>query len=154
MALLLESEARAKLDQVIDVDRLAWHDEQIALRRAHNVPRAEPPEPHIDDIPSPHNGVPAEVLVLNFHGAGWRLPQRDAPGIRRQFHRVAGIASCSRTAFRCRAHRDRAASWLLANRHRDWVHGGCGRAGGRHSHAGRWNFCWALEFSVGIVGGG
>ena len=65
-SLLLESGITAELDAVIGFDRLTWYDAQIALRRAHNALQPEPPEPHIDGIPSPHNGVPADMLVLNF----------------------------------------------------------------------------------------
>ena len=36
------------------------------LRRAGNAPRPSPPEPHIDGLPTPFNGVPADVLVSNF----------------------------------------------------------------------------------------
>jgi hypothetical protein len=66
MALLEQSGIAAKLDDAIGFDRLDYHHAQIALRRAHNAPTAEPPAPHIDGLPSPHNGVPADVLVLNF----------------------------------------------------------------------------------------
>jgi hypothetical protein len=66
MALLRESGITAPLDAAIGFDRLGYHHAQIALRRAHNAPTAEPPDPHIDGLYSPHNGVPADVLVLNF----------------------------------------------------------------------------------------
>jgi ectoine hydroxylase-related dioxygenase (phytanoyl-CoA dioxygenase family) len=66
MALLLESGAAAKLDEIVGWDRLGASNAQIALRRAHNARKAEPPDPHIDGLYSPHNGVPADVLVLNF----------------------------------------------------------------------------------------
>lgn len=66
MALLLQSGITVQLDAVIGFDRLGYHNAQIALRRAHNALAAEPPDPHIDGLPSPHNGVPANVLVSNF----------------------------------------------------------------------------------------
>ena len=66
MALLTESGIAAKLDQVIGFDRLGYDAAQIALRRAGNAPRPSPPEPHIDGLPTPFNGVPADVLVSNF----------------------------------------------------------------------------------------
>jgi hypothetical protein len=66
MALLLDSGIPAKLDEAIGFDRLGYDGGQIALRRAHNVERALPPEPHIDGTPKPHNGVLPDVLVSNF----------------------------------------------------------------------------------------
>jgi hypothetical protein len=66
MALLEQSGIAAKLDDVIGFNRLGYRDAQIALRRAHNAHAAEPPDPHIDGLPTPHNGVPANVLVSNF----------------------------------------------------------------------------------------
>lgn len=66
MALLEQSGIAAKLDDVIGFDRLGYHNAQIALRRAHNARTVEPPAPHIDGLPSPHNGVAANVLVSNF----------------------------------------------------------------------------------------
>ena len=68
MALLTESGIAVKLDEAIGFDRLrlAYNVAQIALRRAGNAPRPSPPEPHIDGLPTPLNGVPADVLVSNF----------------------------------------------------------------------------------------
>lgn len=66
MALLLESGITAKLDQVIGFGRLGYDGGQIALRKAGNASRREPPEPHIDGLPTPFNGVPYTVLVSNF----------------------------------------------------------------------------------------
>jgi hypothetical protein len=66
VALLLESGITAKLDEVIGFRRLGYDGGQIALRKAGNASEAEPPEPHIDGIPTPFNGVPANVLVSNF----------------------------------------------------------------------------------------
>jgi hypothetical protein len=66
LALLSDSGIAAKLDDVVASDRLRFDNAQIALRRAHNAPRPVPPEPHIDGLYSPYNGVPPDVLVLNF----------------------------------------------------------------------------------------
>jgi hypothetical protein len=68
LALLTEGGIAAKLDQAIGLDQLAlcFDVAQIALRRAGNAPRPSPPEPHIDGLPTPLNGVPADVLVRNF----------------------------------------------------------------------------------------
>jgi hypothetical protein len=66
LALLLESGIVAELDEVIGFNRLGYDLAQIALRRASNAPRPSPPEPHIDGLPTPFNGVPADVLVRNF----------------------------------------------------------------------------------------
>jgi hypothetical protein len=67
-ALLTESGITVKLDEVIGFDRLRLDFDvaQIALRRAGNASRSAPPEPHIDGLPMPFNGVPANVLVRNF----------------------------------------------------------------------------------------
>lgn len=67
MALLLKSGIREKLDEAIGFRRLAYDPRaQVALRRARNAAAPRPPEAHIDGLPTPHNGVPADVLVLNF----------------------------------------------------------------------------------------
>ena len=67
MALLLKSGIRQKLDEAIGFKRLAFDPRaQVALRRAHNAAAPRLPVPHIDGLPTPHNGVPADVLVLNF----------------------------------------------------------------------------------------
>jgi hypothetical protein len=66
MALLLESGITAKLDEVIGFGRLGHDGGQIALRKAGNASEPEPPEPHIDGLPTPFNGVPSTVLVSNF----------------------------------------------------------------------------------------
>jgi hypothetical protein len=66
MALLLDSGVRAKLDEVIGFGRLGHDGGQIALRKAGNAPEPEPPDPHIDGLPTPFNGVPSNVLFSNF----------------------------------------------------------------------------------------
>jgi phytanoyl-CoA dioxygenase PhyH len=68
LALLTESGIAAKLHQAIGLDQLTlcFNVAQIALRRAGNAPRPSPPEPHIDGLPTPLNGVPSDVLVRNF----------------------------------------------------------------------------------------
>ena len=66
MALLLDSGITAKLDEVIGFNRLGYDGGQIALRKAGNASEPNPPEPHIDGLPTPFNGVPSNVLVSNF----------------------------------------------------------------------------------------
>ena len=66
MALLLDSGITAKLDEAIGFDRLGYDRGQIALRKAGNASKPHPPEPHVDGLPTPFNGVPASVLVSNF----------------------------------------------------------------------------------------
>lgn len=66
MALLLQSGISAKLDGIIGFDRLVRDKGQIALRRAGNAPKACRPEPHIDGLPTPFNGVKQDILVANF----------------------------------------------------------------------------------------
>jgi hypothetical protein len=53
---------RDLLDAALGYDTLGRSDGQIAIRWAHNVDREYPPEPHIDGIPSPDNGVPPGPL--------------------------------------------------------------------------------------------
>jgi hypothetical protein len=66
MALLLDSGITAKLDEVIGFKKLRYDGGQIALRKAGNASEPYPPEPHIDGLPTPFNGVPATVLFSNF----------------------------------------------------------------------------------------
>jgi hypothetical protein len=66
MALLLDSGIPDRLNEAMGFDRLGYDGGQIALRQAHNGKRELPPEAHIDGLPSPHNGVPADILVSNF----------------------------------------------------------------------------------------
>jgi hypothetical protein len=66
LSLLLDSGITAKLDEVIGFHKLGYDGGQIALRRAGNAQRPSPPEPHIDGLPAPFNGVPADTLVSNF----------------------------------------------------------------------------------------
>jgi ectoine hydroxylase-related dioxygenase (phytanoyl-CoA dioxygenase family) len=66
MALLRDSGIPARLDEAVGFGRLGYDRGQIALRRAHNAQQEEPPEAHIDGLPTPYNGVPADVLVSNF----------------------------------------------------------------------------------------
>ncbi len=67
MALLLDSGISAKIDEVLGFGRLGYSHAQIALRRPGATPGAAPlGPPHIDGLPTPHNGVPADVLVSNF----------------------------------------------------------------------------------------
>ena len=66
MALLLDSGIMAKLDEVIGFDRLEYDGGQIALRKAGNASEPFPPQPHIDGLPTPFNGVSSKVLYSNF----------------------------------------------------------------------------------------
>ena len=66
MALLLDSGITAKLDEVIGFKRLGYDVGQIALRKAGNASEPNPPEPHIDGLPTPFNGVSSKVLYSNF----------------------------------------------------------------------------------------
>jgi len=61
-ALLLESGAKRLLDGMFGWRNLRHHDGQIAIRQAHNMLHPQPPEPHIDGIPSPDNGVRGRSL--------------------------------------------------------------------------------------------
>jgi hypothetical protein len=63
MDLLERAPVRDILDAALGFDALSHSDGgQIAIRWAHNVDREYPPEPHIDGIPSPDNGVPPGAL--------------------------------------------------------------------------------------------
>lgn len=65
-ALLLDSGITAKLDEVIGFRRLGYDGGQIALRKAGNASAPDTPEPHIDGLPTPFNGVSSKVLYSNF----------------------------------------------------------------------------------------
>ena len=65
--LLTDAPVRAVLDDLLGWERLAFNNGQIAIRRAHNTDRARRPEPHIDGIPTPHNGLSMDDPTLaNF----------------------------------------------------------------------------------------
>jgi hypothetical protein len=66
MALLLRSGIAAKIDEALGFGRLIHDWGQIAIRWARNSPQARPPEPHIDGLPTPFNGLPPDILVDNF----------------------------------------------------------------------------------------
>jgi len=66
MALLQDSGINVRLDEVIGFNRLDYGNGQVALRRAGNAEKPCAPPPHIDGLPTPFNGVPADVLVRNF----------------------------------------------------------------------------------------
>ncbi|HEX8179012.1 MAG TPA: phytanoyl-CoA dioxygenase family protein [Pyrinomonadaceae bacterium] len=48
---------RSILDAALGLDRIAWDNGQIAIRRAHNHPAPAPPWPHIDGFASAANGL-------------------------------------------------------------------------------------------------
>jgi len=58
MNLLERSPVRDVVDAVLGLDAVAWDRGQIALRRAHNVDREQPPEPHLDGFADGRNGLP------------------------------------------------------------------------------------------------
>ena len=66
MSLLQDTPIRMVLDAAIGWTRLGHGTGQIALRRARNAAAPCAPEPHIDGIPTPYNGLPQDVLVSNF----------------------------------------------------------------------------------------
>jgi hypothetical protein len=58
MNLLERTEVRELVDAALGLDSVAWDRGQIALRRAHDVARELPPEPHLDGFAHARNGVP------------------------------------------------------------------------------------------------
>ena len=54
------------MDEVIGFNRLRYDGGQIALRKAGNAPEPHPPQPHIDGLPTPFNGLPSNTLFSNF----------------------------------------------------------------------------------------
>jgi hypothetical protein len=64
--LLTHSSARAILDRALGWDEIAHDGGQIAIRKARNVDKAYPPEPHIDGIPSRSNGLAPGSGISNF----------------------------------------------------------------------------------------
>jgi hypothetical protein len=63
--LLLDTPIRGILDEAIGFDNLEHGQAQIAIRRARNATRAEEPEPHIDGVATPYNGV-TTPYISNF----------------------------------------------------------------------------------------
>jgi hypothetical protein len=57
MNLLTESPIHKMLDDALGLDKMEWDKGQIAIRRAHNVPKPIPPIPHIDGFASGSNGL-------------------------------------------------------------------------------------------------
>ena len=57
MNLLLESPVHNVLDELFGIDKIDCDSGQIAIRRAHNVPKPTPPTPHIDGFSSGLNGL-------------------------------------------------------------------------------------------------
>jgi hypothetical protein len=55
MSLFHHVEVRRRIDALIGMDRVGFDGGQIAIRRAHNVKRPQPPVPHIDGIQTPTN---------------------------------------------------------------------------------------------------
>lgn len=53
------------LDEAIGVENIEHDYGQIAIRQAHNVEKIYPPEPHIDGVPTPQNGVTGNE-ISNF----------------------------------------------------------------------------------------
>jgi len=63
MDLLQQPPVRDILDAALGFDALGHSDGQIAIRWARNVDREEPPQPHIDGISTPENGVSPGALA-------------------------------------------------------------------------------------------
>jgi hypothetical protein len=57
MDLLLRSPVLKIVDEALGLSNVGWDKGQIAIRRARNVPREIPPEPHIDGFASGLNGL-------------------------------------------------------------------------------------------------
>ncbi len=63
--LLRKSKMWKILDEAIGVENIEHDVGQIAIRKAHNADQNYPPEPHIDGIPTPQNGVTGNE-ISNF----------------------------------------------------------------------------------------
>ena len=57
MNLISQSPVYNILDEIFEIDNIAWDGGQIAIRRAHNYPEPVPPTPHIDGFASGLNGL-------------------------------------------------------------------------------------------------
>lgn len=57
MKLVSNAAVRDKVRELLDPDAVACDDGQIAIRQAHNSVVHHAPVPHIDGIPTPHNGM-------------------------------------------------------------------------------------------------
>jgi hypothetical protein len=65
MALLKHPPVWKILETTLGTEKFGHAVGQIAIRKAHNADREYDPEPHIDGIPTPHNGVPG-TEIMNF----------------------------------------------------------------------------------------
>ncbi|MBI3517205.1 MAG: phytanoyl-CoA dioxygenase family protein [Proteobacteria bacterium] len=64
--LITDAPIRGIVDAALGWDRIdGYGHAQIAIRRAHNAERERPPEPHIDGIPTPYNGLPTDDPTLS-----------------------------------------------------------------------------------------
>jgi hypothetical protein len=64
MALLAHPQVQRRIDDLVSLKELGEVDSgQIAIRKAHNTDRPYPPHPHIDGIPTPHNGVVGDEIT-------------------------------------------------------------------------------------------
>jgi hypothetical protein len=61
-ALFKHPQVQRRVGALVSLDQLGFDPGQIAIRRAHNVDRSYEPQPHIDGIPTPHNGVAGDEL--------------------------------------------------------------------------------------------
>jgi hypothetical protein len=61
-ALFTHPEVQRRVDALVPLDQLGFDPGQIAIRNAHNADRPYEPQPHIDGIPTPHNGVTGDEL--------------------------------------------------------------------------------------------
>jgi len=62
MALFKNAQVQRHIDALVALQHLGVDSGQIAIRKAHNVDRNYDPLPHIDGIPTPHNGVVGDEL--------------------------------------------------------------------------------------------
>ena len=62
LQLLNNEDVQSILDAALGAGRYTASEGQIAIREAHSAPQAAEPVPHIDGIPTPHNGVEGTEL--------------------------------------------------------------------------------------------
>lgn len=63
MGLFHHDGVRQRVDELVEMDKVGFDGGQIAIRRAHNEDRPQPPTPHIDGIPTPANGLSGPELT-------------------------------------------------------------------------------------------
>lgn len=63
MALLKHPDVQMRISTLLSSKEIGSDDGQVAIRKAHNAEHNEAPSPHIDGIPTAHNGVSGDEIT-------------------------------------------------------------------------------------------